>query len=165
MNASTLFLLLSTVFMQQEAGINLLVNKSGLPLVTYCELVNNPEQFKGKLVRVKVSYWSGYHGGFLYDLACDGKDKRADMDWMCDERTNCWGCDQRPTCDEFRKALARNLRGGFPERRVELIVIARFGSDGGYGKLAPYFEGFRYRLDVEKIERTFPISSEVPWPE
>lgn len=165
MNTSILFLLLSTVFIQQEAGINLLVNKSGLPLVTYCELVTNPEKFKDKLVRVKVSYWTGRHGGFLYDMACDGKGKRAVMDWMCDERTDCWVCDQRPTCDEFRKALARNLRRFGLEGRVELIVIGRFGSDGGYGKLVPYHEGFRYQLDVEKIERTFPISSDLPWPE
>ncbi len=146
MKGSALFLLLSLTLAQQEPGINLLANKSGLPLMTYCELVNNPEQFDGKVVRVQATYLSTWHGGYLYSPACEGKDKHANLDLACNDEDS---------CKALRKTLSYNLPIDFFERHGEMIFIGRFGSAGGYGKLVSYHEGFKFQLEVEKIERDF----------
>lgn len=151
MKESVLFLLLSFTLAQQEPGINLLTNKSGLPLVTYCELVNNPEQFDGKVVRVQATYLSTWHGGYLYNRACEGKEKHANLELSCKDKDS---------CDVLRKMLSNNL--DFVERQGEMIFIGRFGSAGGYGKLVSYHEGFPFQLEVEKIERNFLIPNKRP---
>ena len=35
---------------------------SNIPTVTLCELVRNPSRYHNRLVRLKASYYAGYHG-------------------------------------------------------------------------------------------------------
>ncbi len=144
MKESMLFLLMSFTLAQQEPGINLLANQSGLPLVTYCELVNNPEQFDGKVVRVQATYYrSSQHGGYLMNRACDEDDKHANLRLSCNDEDS---------CNALRKTLSHNMQDFF---QGEMILIGRFGSAGDYGKLVYYHEGLKFQLEVEKIERDF----------
>lgn len=150
MKVIVLVLLLSFTLAPQEPAINLLANKSGLPLVTYCELVNNAEQFNGKLVRVRVTYFSGiHHGGYLFNKGCDDKEKYANLELSCHDEDS---------CDTLRKNLSFNLF----YNHGNMILIGRFGSAGGYGKLMSYHKGFKFQLKVEKVERDFLIPNDRP---
>ena len=75
--------------------------------------------------------------------ACDEVGKYANLVWSCNDEDS---------CDALRKTLGHNMQDFF---QGEMILIGRFGSAGGYGKLVSYHEGFPFQLEVEKIERDF----------
>ncbi|HEX7176322.1 MAG TPA: hypothetical protein VF240_13750, partial [Pyrinomonadaceae bacterium] len=45
--------------------------ESLLPVLSYCELVGNPERYNGKVVRVRAALRMSIHGLFLSDVTCD----------------------------------------------------------------------------------------------
>jgi len=48
---------------------------SDLPILSYCELVNNADKYDGKIVRVKTEIKTGNHGEYLYDSNCPADEK------------------------------------------------------------------------------------------
>jgi hypothetical protein len=46
-----------------------------LPILAYCELVNNPEKYDGKTVRLRAEVKTGNHGQYLWDSICPGDEK------------------------------------------------------------------------------------------
>ena len=47
--------------------------ESSPPTVSFCELVNNPEQYNMKKVTVRATYKYGYEWSYLYCLSCIDK--------------------------------------------------------------------------------------------
>lgn len=45
-------------------------NQEDLHVLEYCELVNNPDKYDGKIVRLKAEIKGGQHGDHLYDDRC-----------------------------------------------------------------------------------------------
>ncbi len=41
-----------------------------LPILAFCELVNNPDKYDGKVVRLHADIKTGNHGQYLYDSNC-----------------------------------------------------------------------------------------------
>lgn len=155
MNAYSLLLALNLLFGQPETTLVTQGNKDKIPLLSYCDLIANPELHDNKIVRVKVSYYTGFEGGFFYDLACDEVDKRAYSAFYCDDEK---------ACKKLRETLNKSLTGNVLEGRVELVIVGRFRGPGAYGKTHPLQEGFRFQLDVNRIEKTITIPSNTPWP-
>lgn len=149
------FLLLNVLWWQQDSGINLLINKSGLPLIPYCDLIREPYLYNNKTVRVKASYITSYHGAFFYDLACRELNQRA---------RSVLTCENEESCKTLRETLDRHLKGNIREKRVELIVVGLFRGPDTYGKPSTDSEGFRFELEFNKIERVIPIPADTPWP-
>ncbi|HEX9960757.1 MAG TPA: hypothetical protein VGB00_07490 [Pyrinomonadaceae bacterium] len=42
------------------------------PLLAFCELVKNSDEYNGKIVRLQTEASTGNHGEYLYDLNCPG---------------------------------------------------------------------------------------------
>lgn len=155
MSKYAFFLLLNILWWQQDSGINLLIDKSGLPLISYCDLVREADLYKNKPVRVKASYFTSYHGAFFYDLACNELSKRARAVLTCENEES---------CKALRETLDRHLKGNIREKRVELIVVGIFRGPSIYGKPSANSEGFRFELEFNKIEKVIPIPIDTPWP-
>ncbi len=47
-----------------------------LPILAYCELINNPEKYSGKIVRIKAQLSGFQHGILFVDRNCTGIDKQ-----------------------------------------------------------------------------------------
>ena len=52
-----------------------------LPVLAYCELVDNPERYDGKFVRVRASLRMSIHGLFLSDVTCGSYENNAAVDF------------------------------------------------------------------------------------
>ena len=51
---------------------------SKLAILNYCELVNHPERYSGKVVRVRATLTGFIHGMLFYDENCAGPDAETD---------------------------------------------------------------------------------------
>jgi hypothetical protein len=99
--------------------------------VSFCDLVRNPERFKGKEVTVRATYRYGFEWEELYCLDCLDKGKAwleipADID------------------DASEKALKRAPKGA---GIVNLTVSGIFESGSTYG----HSNGYRYKFVARKI--------------
>ncbi|MBS1791531.1 MAG: hypothetical protein JST85_27730 [Acidobacteria bacterium] len=149
-------LLFCTTAFQNRHHKYLFQNQEDIYVVTYCDLIKEPKKYDGKLVRVKASVYVGYHGGFFYDLACDGKDKRADL-YM--------SCGNAESCKSMREALSKDMnKKSLREDRVELVIKGIFRGPGNYGSVSYDQQGFYFRLEMKDIEKSAPIPNDVPWP-
>ncbi len=155
MRSWMLLLLLIFALVQQESKKDSLGNKSDPPLVTYCELVENPEKYHDKVVRFKASAHCGWHECFFYDLACDEKEKRAYA---------VLSCDTDEACEKLQAAFSQKATYDLLRNRIELVAIGKFKGSGEYGKLQIGSKGFRFQLEITKIEKTFPVPEKMPWP-
>lgn len=152
MNTLVMLLFFSVALNQRPASTDSLGGLEEVPTVSYCDLITNPQAYSGKMVRIKASYFSGRHTGFFYDLDCDGVTKRTHAVLSCND-------------EEFCKKLVGIIDGALISGRAELTVVGKFKGLGGYGKLSPSAEGFRFELEFNKIEKASGIPASVPWPE
>ena len=50
-----------------------LSTSANLPILAYCELVNNPDRYSGKIVRVRATLGGFIHGILFYEETCPGQ--------------------------------------------------------------------------------------------
>ncbi|MDQ6788490.1 MAG: hypothetical protein M3033_16930 [Acidobacteriota bacterium] len=60
---------------------------SELPILAYCELVNNPEKYNGKIIRINADLLWNMHGYFLADNNCSARDESALTGIRFDEKS------------------------------------------------------------------------------
>ena len=159
MRRFTLLLTLALALAVPQAGAAQ-TPSARIQAVGLCELANNPKQYDGKVVRLRVGYFFDTTATddpfyFLYDSACDGRERRIAPEFETMEK----GARARA----FRlieKHTRKNDAG--TAGRVELTVVGRFSSSrGGYGHLGQHPFGF----DVTKVERVRPVAAGAVWPE
>ena len=131
-----------------------------IPAVELCELTNNPKQYDGKTVRLRVAYFFDTTATddpfyFFYDMACNGRERRAAPEFETMEKG------ARARAFKLIERRARKNQAG-TAARVELIVVGRFSSSkGGYGHLGQHPFGF----DVTSVERVRAVPAGAAWPE
>jgi hypothetical protein len=123
--------------------------------VSYCDLVDKPELYDGKIIRVQASYFTNYEGDFLYDLNCNEFNKYTNPVFSCSNEND---------CDKLRKAIEKSKSCNVIICRANLVITGRFKGPGSYGKLFPQEPGFRYEIKISKIEKGIPITADTPWP-
>jgi hypothetical protein len=50
-------------------------NAGNLPILSYCELANNPEKYDGKIVRLSATLYQNMHGLKFLDAICYSEEK------------------------------------------------------------------------------------------
>ena len=131
-----------------------------IPAVELCELTNNPKQYDGKVVRVRVAYFFDTTATddpfyFFYDSACEGRERRIAPEFETMEK------EARARAFRLIEKHTRKNDAG-TAGRVELTVVGKFSSSkGGYGHLGQHPFGF----DVTNVERVRPIDAGAVWPE
>jgi hypothetical protein len=132
------------------------LNRSSQPTtqVNYCELTSHPERYKGKIVRVEVSFLFGKHENVLYDLSCLGK-----------QVTPSFECDKKTICDAMIDNLFKRSKGyDLYYRRVGASVIGRFEIVSSSNNQLKANKGEAYHLKIQKIEKPIDIPVKSPWP-
>ncbi len=114
--------------------------------VTYCDLIRNPERYKGKLVRVSAIYRYGYEWSELYCLEC-----------MNEGRT--WVEFDESYVSSTKASIRKKIGGnGFKGRTVRVLMVGRFASGGAYGHMGAY----RFRFLVSRLEKADVILNDSP---
>lgn len=125
--------------------------------VSYCDLVTHPELYENKTVRVDATYFVGRHSAILYDKACSYEGSNIYFALDCNSKTKC-----KKLNDKIRKDLTGKLKWA----RVQLVVIGRFNgpqkSGVNYGAQVGPDSGYKFQLDVSKIEKTTRIPIDEP---
>jgi hypothetical protein len=110
----------------------------------FCELIESPEKFDKKLIRVKAVYRYGFEWSEIYSLKCETK-KRI---WV--ERIE-KACKNASPIDK----LASAQKGG---KTVGIIAVGRFrdGKDGRYGHL----NGYNFQFEIECFDKAKILDNE-----
>jgi hypothetical protein len=61
-----------------------------IPTVGFCEVLRNPESYRGKLIRIQATWQWGFEWSFLYDRNCMERRNRAGIE-ILDEENLCQG--------------------------------------------------------------------------
>jgi hypothetical protein len=149
--------LITRVMVVAVAGLSILpagafsirsANDRDAATVTYCDLIRNPERYKGKLVRVSAIYRYGYEWSELYCLECMNEGRT----WVEFDETFV-----SSTKASIRKKIGEN---GFKGRTVRVVMVGRFDSGGAYGHMGAY----RFGLLVDRLEKADVILNDSPSP-
>lgn len=120
------------------------------PTVAFCQLVNNPAQFNGKLVRTQAIFYADAENEVLYDLMCE--DERS-LTWVSYDASYVYS--DKNVKKRFEDLLC--LTSPCPSGKVNTVVVGRFEgpSEKGYGHL----NGYRYQFVIMRMEQAEPIVS------
>jgi hypothetical protein len=122
-----------------------------IPTVDYCELINHPEKYDQKTVRVRAIYRYGYEWSEIYCPDCFDRNRRT---WVESDNLT-------ETCPKT-KAIKQLRDSGYKGRTVRVVMVGKFhGSGGGYGHL----NGYRFQLDVSCVEEAKTIFRDSPLPD
>lgn len=101
-------------------------------LLGFCDLLNDPEKYNGKVVTVRATYQYWFEASYLYCLGCE----KGGRVWL----QLPFYFDDKSSEIEFNKA---------PDGAgiVNVTVTGRFEYGGTYGHL----NGYRYQLTVKKV--------------
>jgi hypothetical protein len=158
LRAFTIFLLFpsSLLFSGSSLVMASTLPEQEIPTVKHCDLVNYPERYDQKIVRTQTSYFGTFDSAFLYDLTCNDKEHYTLPALDCQTDESC-----KPMQDIFNK----NLEGDpFSGERVELIIVGRFKGPDKSGRRYGGQREFRFRFEIQRIEKAIPIPEKTPWP-
>ena len=114
---------------------------AGVPTVAFCDLVNNPELYDGKVVRVRAFYRVGFEWSQMYCAEC------------VDGETSTWV--------EFEDEMCRGSKEPKDDRTSSVVFVGKFyGSGRGYGHLNAY----RFRFVVSCVEKSKTVLKSSPHP-
>ena len=117
--------------------------------VAYCEILNHPEAFKNKFVRVRALYETDFELAAITAPACFTS---IPMTWVGFEKD--W---EHRTRWQVRRAI-----GGQQWRvQMDVVFVGIFRTDGHYGHMDMY----PFLFDVYKVESIRPAGSFRPLPE
>ena len=111
--------------------------------VAYCEILNHPEAYKNKLIRVRALYETDFE---LASISAPPCSTSIPMTWVEFEKD--W---EHRTRWRFRRAVSRQ-----PWRvPMDLVFVGVFRTEGHYGHMDMY----SFLLDVYKVESIRPSGS------
>jgi hypothetical protein len=109
-------------------------------LVSFCDLVRNPEQYNGKTVRVRATYEYGFEWQRLYCRDCR-------------DRGDAWLELPADLDDASQKAL-KHAHGRMASGKANLTAEGVFVSGGGFGHLSRY----QYKFIAHKVGDVVAVS-------
>jgi hypothetical protein len=117
--------------------------------VAYCEILNHPEAFKNKLIRVRALYEIDFEMAAISAPSCSTP---VPMTWVGFEKN--W---EHRTGWRVRRAI-----GGQQWRvQMDVVFVGMFRTEGHYGHMDMY----PFLFDVYKVESIRPAGSFRPLPE
>ena len=141
------FLLLTIINLLASVSLFSQVQKQPIPTVNFCDLTVHPARYAGKLVRVKASFVSWWESSYLYNVACENKDKKIHdaLDCSGDEQCERLGKEVYGYINHRQRADSHN----YAYRAYVTIVGRLIGpSEEGFGPL----NGFLFEFRIRKVE-------------
>jgi hypothetical protein len=107
-------------------------------IVPFCDVLRNPEKYKGKVVRVRATYRSGFEWSYLYCLDCRDRGRVwLDFSWDLDKAS--------------QKALKRAHKH---DGLCNLTVEGTLASGGHYGHMGAY----QYEFTANRVSDVMVVS-------
>ena len=105
------------------------------PTMRFCDLMRHPEEYSGKLVRVRATWVYGFEWSYLHCLGCDGRV------WF----------DSSELDEQYEKVLKH-----IPKNAgiVNVDVEGIFHAGGGFG----HMNGYKYKLTAHMVANPTVIS-------
>lgn len=114
--------------------------------VRFCDLVTRPDHFDGKVIRVQAIYESTWEWVRLYDRSCRTRNNYI---------RPVFECNTIESCEIVRRTLERDIVGNpFKGQRVGITAIGRFRSASKSTRKFGVLGGFRFQLEIARIENT-----------
>jgi len=114
----------------------LLASESPAPKIDVCELMRHPEEYNGKLVKVRATWIYGFEWSYLHCLGCEGR---------------VWFDTSELDEDKDEKTLRHMPKDA---GIVNLDVDGVFHAGGGFGHL----NGYKYKLTAHAVANPVAIS-------
>jgi hypothetical protein len=116
--------------------------------VSYCDLMRQPAQYNGKVIRVSAIYRYGFEWSTLY---CP----------ECIDETQTWIGFSETFISSTKRSLRKKIgENGFRGKTVKVKLVGRFDGGGGYGHMGVY----KYRIIVDRLEEAEVILKDSPSP-
>lgn len=126
-----------------------------VPIVNFCDLIQHPDHYHQKLVRVQAIEGFDMENTFLYDPVCSVVGTYV---WAKSD------CSYEQSCRKTLKLISQNMRRHkeYDISRAGVLVVGRFKgpNEKGYGHL----NGYKFSFDILNTERVTPVPSKTPWP-
>lgn len=139
--------------LDERAGLHAAVSLKPLeaPAVPFCDLINNPERYRAKLVRTQITVITFPENQYVYDLSCYKKDRLAWLDFEGNKPYETLNDNLRT----FHKA----------DRPTRAYVNALGRLDGPFEEGVGHLSGFKYRFMLTDVGMVDAVPDEVPLPE
>jgi hypothetical protein len=126
---------------------NRAIESSGIPTITFCDLIQNPDLYDGKEVRFRATYLANSEVAAFGDPNCSSKENRT---WAEFDGTS---IKSSSGTEIYQKVKEQILCGHCVAtnhwRETEMLVTGIFnGSDIGQGRLGEY----RFMVTVKNVE-------------
>jgi starvation-inducible outer membrane lipoprotein len=122
-------LIITILYLSLSACISTNQPDEKVPLIAYCNLVANPSQYDGQVVRVSASYVVGFEWSYLTDEKCSSDSSSAAQTWIIPDDTWCEGVTQTSTFPLPEHNHSESL-----ERKVTIMGKFYNSSGGHLGK-------------------------------
>jgi hypothetical protein len=104
--------------------------------ISYCEVIDHPEKFNNKMIRVRVLYKTDFEKSEITSTSCD---LHIPISWVTFE----------PQWEHRTKRQVRHAISNTSWRNpMEIVVVGVFKSDGPYGHMGMY----QFLFEVYKVE-------------
>ena len=150
--ASLLITALTSSFVQGQNSSSQQKSSTAMeiPTITFCEMIQRPEAYDNKTVRVKAIYRFGFEWSELYSIDCWSRENRTWVDF-----------DESFESNSDSKLTKKVEGNGDKGRTVAVVFVGKFhGSGGGYGHLSIY----KYKFQVNRVEKADIILNDSPVP-
>ena len=122
---------------------------AGAQTVSYCEILEHPETFRNKTIRVRALYETDFERAAITAPSCDTP---IPMTWVEFEK----GWESRTT-----SGIKHAIAGQKWRIQTDVVFIGVFRTDGHYGHMDMY----PFLIEVYKVEAVRPSASFRPLPE
>lgn len=125
-----------------------------VPTIPFCELVDHPDVYSGKLVRIRVTYISTWESNTLYDSRCNDVKHYVSPQLKCDDNE---------LCASKANKLTRNLSGNqYYGMRVQLVMVGKLNAPTAGNQQSHSKE--RLTFEIHEIEEAHRIPARTPLP-
>jgi len=116
-------------------------SSADLPILSYCELANNPEKYTGKVVRVSARLSGFIHGRLFYDPNCHSVDTQAAVTFNSQAR------------EEIERSLSEARGSDNWFEPVDLIAFGRFKKVVPSKKSDTIYDTASLQFEIMRIEK------------
>jgi hypothetical protein len=112
-----------------------------IPTIGFCEVLRNPESYRGKLIRIQATWQWGFEWSFLYDRNCMERGNRAGIEIL----------DEENLCPGSKKKLKR-----LPEKfnnKADVRLV---------GRLSPGANEYHFKFVVSCMEEAHTTNADAP---
>jgi len=118
-----------------------IASESGLPELSFCQLVAKPEEYEGKIIRVRGIYSFGIHGAVIGDRSCSSVE------------TQTWVSLTPAMWDEVTRAMENAYEMTNVTGSLDMIAVGRFERNKPSQSSDTWADRVPFKFELMRIEK------------